>query len=164
MQETIQTGDVCLDLAQGRACHVIDVHEGDAADWSEENNYEITENYANERLGATDDDRVYEVVYCNSAKSEPSKSYGMPESRLLRVETEAADDGRPVADRIRAEVLEDVFGAMMDTGHDTEVVAGILEETIDQGVVRESQGVAEAARISTDGGEAVGLDEFGGGE
>jgi hypothetical protein len=33
----------------------------------------------------------------------------MPESRLLRIETEAADDGRPVRERIVRDVLVELF-------------------------------------------------------
>ena len=105
----IQPGDVCLDLAQGRQVHVINDTGLTAKEWSEQNNYELTENYGNSRLGARDDDRVFDVVYCSNIKSEPSKDYAFPESRLARVETETADGGRPVADRIRLDVLETMF-------------------------------------------------------
>lgn len=102
----IQIGDVCLDLAQGRPVHVVEALDVDAAEWSERNNYELTENYGNSRLGASDDDAVFEVVYCSNLKSEPSKTYAMPESRLGRVETESADDGMPVYDRVAVDVLK----------------------------------------------------------
>lgn len=103
-------GDVALDLAQGRPVHVIEATGQTAAEWSDANDYELTENYGNGRLGASDDDRVFEVVYCSNAKSEPSKTYAMPESRLLRIETEAADDGRPVYQRAVRDTLEALFG------------------------------------------------------
>ena len=109
MSEEIRVGDVCLDLAQGRPVHVVGDTGQTAAEWSEANNYELAENYGNSRLDTTPEDRVYDVVYCSSAKSEPSKTYAFPESRLLRVETEAADDGRPVAERAVQDVLEQLF-------------------------------------------------------
>jgi len=127
----IQVGDVCLDLTQGRPVHVVEDLQQTAAEWSDANNYELCENYGNDRLGASDDDAVYEVVYCSSAKSEPSKTYAMPESRLLRVETESADDGRPVADRVAVDILTDVFGLMERrpafSESDIEAVAGNVD-------------------------------------
>lgn len=113
MSKTIQVGDVVLDLAQGRAMHVLERYDGDAAEWSDENDYDLTGNYGNSRLGATESDAVFECVYCNSLKSEPSKTYAFPESRLARVETEAADDGRPVADRILVNLLDELFQVAM---------------------------------------------------
>jgi len=110
MSEPIQVGDVCLDLTQGRPVHVVDDTGQTAVEWSEANDYELCENYGNSRLDAADDDAVYECVYCSSAKSEPSKSYAMPESRLLRIETEAADDGPPVIERIQRDLLADIMG------------------------------------------------------
>jgi hypothetical protein len=103
--QVIRPGDICLDLAQGRPVHVLEDTGLTAAEWSEQNDYDLLENYANERFDATEHDRVYDVVYCSSAKSEPSKSYAFPESRLLRSETEAADGGAPVAVRERRRTL-----------------------------------------------------------
>lgn len=110
----IQVGDVCLDLAQGRPVHVVEATGQDAAAWSEANNYDLCDNYGNSRLGASDSDAVFEVVYCSNAKSEPSKTYAMPDSRLLRVETERADGGRPVRDRIVVDVLERLLVSVDD--------------------------------------------------
>jgi len=125
MTDDIQVGDVCLDLAQGRPVHVLEATGQTAAEWSEANGYDLVKNYGNGRLGATDDDAVFEVVYCSNAKSEPSKTYAMPEARLLRVETEAADDGRPVRDRVVLDVLtqlqansDGLHGAIRDCAHD----------------------------------------------
>jgi len=105
-----EIGDVALDLAQGRPVHIIADTGQTADDWSEQHNYDLVDNYGNSRFGATADDRIYDVVYCSSAKSEPSKSYAMPESRLLRIETEAADDGPPVIERIQRDLLADIMG------------------------------------------------------
>jgi len=117
----LQVSDVALDLTKGRPVHVVERYDGDAADWSEANNYELTENYGNSRLGASETDAVFEVVYCSSAKSEPTKTYAMPEARLLRVETEAADGGRPVRERIEIELLADVLSAiLLGANHQTE--------------------------------------------
>jgi hypothetical protein len=118
MTADIQIGDVCLDLTQGRPVHVIEDTGLTAAEWSEQESYKLTENYGNGRLGATDEDSVFEVVYCSSAKSQPSKTYAMPESRLLRIETEAADDGRQVYDRVVRDVLEALFDLAMTLDED----------------------------------------------
>jgi hypothetical protein len=129
----IQTGDVCLDLAQGRPVHVVEDTGLTAGEWADANNYDLTENYGNGRLGATDDDRVFEVVYCSNAKSEPSKTYAMPESRLLRVETEAADGGRPVRERIVRETLVRLFknGNRADLQAQAKV-AGFSDDLVDE--------------------------------
>jgi hypothetical protein len=105
----IQTGDVCLDLAQGRPVHIIEPTGQTVAEWSDANGYDLADNYGNARLDTTADDMVFDVVYCSSAKSDPSKSYAMPSSRLLRVETEHADGGRPVRERVVRDVLERLF-------------------------------------------------------
>lgn len=114
----IQVGDVCLDLCQGRAVHVLEDTGLTAEEWSERESYSLVDNYGNSRMGSTPDDRVYNVVYCNNLKSRPSKPYAFPSSRLGRVETEAADDGRPVADRVRSQVLESLFTAAQDINFD----------------------------------------------
>ncbi|WP_254535268.1 hypothetical protein [Halomarina litorea] len=101
MSRALHIGDVALDLAQGRPVQVMDVLDEDAAEWSEQNGYDLTENYANERLGTSPMDTVYDCVYVNNARSEPSKTYAFPESRLLRLEPEAAtDDEWPVQERL----------------------------------------------------------------
>ena len=127
----IRVGDVCLDLAQGRPVHVIQDTGLDAVEWSDANGYELLENYGNSRLGASSGDRVYDVVYCSSAKSEPSKSYAMPESRLLRIETEAADDGRPVADRAVRDVLEQLYDLAMTLDTDWAVEPDGFEHALE---------------------------------
>lgn len=115
--ERLQVGDVALDLAQGRPVHVLEDTGLTAAEWSELNEYELCENYGNARLDAAPEDSVFEVVYCSSIKSEPSKTYAMPESRLVRVETEAADGGRPVAERVREALLTDLLAEAYQTGN-----------------------------------------------
>ena len=105
----IQVGDVVLDLCQGRPMQVIGDPQQTAAEWSGDNGYDLLDNYGNSRLGADPNDRVFECVYVGSIKSEPSRDYTFPESRLARVEVESADDGRPVADRVRVETLEALF-------------------------------------------------------
>ncbi|OIB59379.1 hypothetical protein [Natrialba sp. SSL1] len=129
----IKPGDIVLDLAQGRPMHVLERYEnddgefGDAQEWSDENDYELTENYANDRLGASKSDAVFECVYCSNIKSEPNKTYAFPESRLGRVETEAADGGRQVFDRIVTQVLEELF---LRAAEDDEQAVDVLERYV----------------------------------
>jgi len=112
-------GAVALDLAQGRPVHIVEDTGQTAREWSDRNDYELADNYGNDRLGASDADRVFDVVYCSNAKSEPSKTYAMPESRLLRIETEATtDDGRTVDERITIDLLEALFDAAYRSGSD----------------------------------------------
>jgi len=146
----IQVGDVALDLAQGRPVHVVEQFDGDAEQWSDANNYDLTDNYGNSRLGASEDDAVFEVVYCSSAKSEPTKTYAMPAARLLRIETEAADDGRPVRERIVRDVLETIMknadDARMDADADT---ISALTAGLDPEVVSEAYELADVEQTIT---------------
>lgn len=136
----IETGDVVLDLTQGRTMQVVEEHRQTAREWSGENDYELVENYANERMGASEDDLVYECVYAGSVKNRPSKSYAFPESRLARVEVEEAVDGRRVQERIARDVLVGVFDSMLRydalDDEDVEAVArhigGVDEDVVDE--------------------------------
>ena len=154
MTDQLQIGDVALDLTQGRPVHVIDDTEQTVAEWSDANDYDLTENYGNSRLDTAADDRVYDVVYCSSAKSEPSKTYAMPASRLLRIETEAADDGRSVYDRVAFEVLTDLFDAAYRSGQDATLAT--LEGLAQDAVGKE---LTTAAREYADAGHQIGGDE-----
>ena len=144
MTDEIQVGDVCLDLCQGRPVHVIEGTLRTAAEWSNDNGYDLVENYGNARLGTTPNDLVYEVVYCSDATSQPSKTYAMPESRLLRVETEAADEGRPVADRVALDVLEGLFDAAYRSGSDRtlSILEALAQDALGKDVTNEARELA----------------------
>ncbi|GAB3669587.1 hypothetical protein [Halopiger thermotolerans] len=152
----IKPGDVALDLAQGRPVHVLEDTEQTALEWTNEYGYDLLENYGNARFNASADDRVFDVVYCSSVKSEPNKTYAFPESRLMRIETEKADGGRQVFDRIVATVLEELF---LRAAEDDEQAADVLEQyakdasskldsDIPIGAVHEARELAEAARLT----------------
>ncbi|MFW5896204.1 MAG: hypothetical protein ACOCUA_02350 [archaeon] len=153
----LQVGDVALDMAQGRPVHVVADTGQTAREWSDANGYDLLENYGNGRLGVGPEDRVFDVVYCSDASSKPSKTYAFPESRLLRVETEAADDGRPVADRVRVDVLEalltlaktlDENWSVEPTSFDDAMGKLIANaEAIDDDLAGEAVELAEAARF-----------------
>lgn len=138
---TLQVGDVALDLAQGRPVHILEDTGLDAAEWSELNDYDLVENYGNSRLNATADDRVYRCVYCSSLKSEPSKDYSFPESRLCRVETEAADDGPPVAQRVRERLLADLLAEAHHVGNGdlTQALTAVASAVVAEDVLQAAQ-------------------------
>jgi hypothetical protein len=146
--DEIRVGDVCLDLAQGQPVHVINDTGLNAYNWSQQNDYEITENYGNSRFDASDDDRVVEVVYCSNIKNEPSKSYAFPVSRLARVETEAADNGRQVADRLVVEALESLFGAAFRSGSEQTltILEDLAEDAFGKDITGEGRELAEVNR------------------
>jgi len=143
----IQVGDVALDLAQGRPVHVLADTGLTAAEWSELEGYDLCGNYGNSRLGAEPDDRVFDVVYCSNAKSEPSKTYAFPESRLLRIETEAADARGQVYDRVARDLLERLFISAFERGESIEAqwVADRMETLgVGERVVSEAWEIADA--------------------
>lgn len=113
----IQIGDVVLDLAQGRPMQVVDRAADSVAIWERANDYDLTGNYGNSRLGATAEDAVFTCVYTGSIKSEPSKTYDFPESRLARIETEAAH-GEIVQETFAIELLADMVEAAADWDED----------------------------------------------
>jgi len=131
MSEAIQVGDVALDQAQGRPVHVVNDPEQTVAEWNDDHQYDLLDTYGNQRCGVSPDDRVYDVVYCSNAKSEPSKTYAFPESRLLRIETEAADDGRPVAERAVLNVLEQLYDLAMNLDSEWAVEPDDFEDALD---------------------------------
>jgi len=96
-----------------------------------------------------------EAVHCSSAKSEPSKTYAMPESRLLRIETEAADGGRAVYERVAREALEAVFDSMYRNESLTDGdVAAVAQHVggLDPDLVDEARELAEVKQtIGGDG-------------
>lgn len=158
MSDEIRVGDVALDLTQGRPVHIVEDTEQTVAEWSGDNDYDLEANYGNSRLGTGPNERVYDVVYCSSAKSEPSKTYAMPASRLLRIETEAADDGRPVADRIARDVLERLMGcaAMLDGGPDADDIEMLARyEAFDADLVTAARECVDVEQtISAEGDDA----------
>ncbi len=96
---------------------------------------------------------MFDVVYCSSLKSTPSKTYAYPESRLGRTESEAADAGRQVADRVVVAVLEKLFerAATDDDGAVT-VLERYATDVGYQDEAAEARELAEVDRII--GGEA----------
>ena len=106
-----QIGDPVMDAAQGRAMVVVRAADETVREWSERENYELTDNYANAKFGASDAEAVVECVYVSDVRSEPSKTYTFPASRLRLIDAHHADDGLRIAERVRLNVLEALFTA-----------------------------------------------------
>jgi hypothetical protein len=68
----------------------------------------------------------------------------MPESRLLRVETEAADNGPPVHDRVARDVLEAMFdSAYRSAGDETvSVLEALAQDAVGKDVTAEARELA----------------------
>lgn len=145
--ENLQIGDVVLDLAQGRPMQIVDRYDGNAADWSEEKDYDLVGNYGNGRLGATEHDAVFSCVYCSSIKSEPSKTYDFPESRLARVEVDHAEED---LERIQYEIRQRFLVDLLVAGYGHEDLPGEAHEAIVEvaSVVAEPRLASEAEELA----------------
>ena len=123
-------GDPVIDLAQGRPMVVVDAPQQDVGDWSEANDYDLQDNYANSRFGPKLSEPVVECVYVGDIRSEPSKTYTFPVSRCKLIEVHHADDGRRVADRVVATLAEDILeaAAAVDGGPAVGRVAAVLQQ------------------------------------
>jgi hypothetical protein len=110
--------DPVVDCAQGRPMVVIDAPAQTVAEWSDANNYDLTENYANSKFGCHAEEYVVECVYVSDVRSEPSKTYTFPASRLRLIDAHHADDGRRLADRVLEGVAEALFAAAIQNGAD----------------------------------------------
>lgn len=115
MTNPYKIGDPVCDLAQGRAMVVLEAPEQTVSGWSDENGYDLMENYANEKLNIAADEYVVECVYVSNIQSEPSRTYTFPVSRVVLIDAHHADDGRRIADRVVVDVLERLFGAAIDS-------------------------------------------------
>ncbi|TYL37299.1 hypothetical protein CV102_18390 [Natronococcus pandeyae] len=145
VKQPIKLGDVCLNLAWGRPVHVITETGQTVAEWLEANNYNLLDSYGNSRFDTAEDDRVFDVVYCSSLKSRPSKTYAYPESQLGSIESEAADAGRQVADRVVVNALEELFER---TAKDDEGAVAVLEwYATDIGYTDEAAEACELAEV-----------------
>ena len=146
-------GDPVMDAAQGRPMVVLDAPNQTVAEWSEANNYDLTENYANSKFDAAADEFVVRCVYVSDVRSEPSKDYTFPVSRVRLIDAHHADDGMRVADRVAVDLLKQLFGAALDHDHTAtvaDVAALVAEAGVDDEVASLGQELAEADRLSSD--------------
>lgn len=124
LTDDFQLGDPVIDLANGRTMIVVETPMQTVAEWSGDNDYDLTENYANARLRARPNDRVYGCVYAASIQSEPSGPrggegpYTFPSSRLARVTIESVEGVRRVYEAVAVDVLEQLFGTAMTLDED----------------------------------------------
>lgn len=135
VQNSYQIGDPVVDLAQGRPMVVLDAPDTTVAEWSDANNYDLEGNYANGKFDPTPTEAVVECVYVSDVRSEPSKSYTFPVSRVCLIDAHHADDGERIAERVRMDVLEALFRACpgeQSQGTLRELCreAGVSEETV----------------------------------
>jgi len=93
-----KVGDPVVDLAQGRPMLVVRTPAKNMAEWSGDNGYDLAENYANSKFDPQPDEPVVECVYVSDIRSEPSKTYTFPVSRVALIDVHHADDGRRVYD------------------------------------------------------------------
>lgn len=107
-------GDPVVDLAQGRPMIVLDAPDLTVAEWSDANGYDLQGNYANGKFGPADDEAVVECVYVSDVRSEPSKTYTFPVSRVALIDAHHADDGRRVYERAVRGVLAAMFAVAAD--------------------------------------------------
>ena len=109
-------GDPVMDAAQGRPMIVLDAPDETVAEWSDANNYDLTDNYANAKFGCHEDEAVVECVYVSDVRSEPSKTYTFPASRVRLIDVHHADGGRRVYERVVRGFLAALFVAAHDAG------------------------------------------------
>lgn len=148
-------GDPVMDAAQGRPMIVIDAPDETVATWSESNDYDLTANYANEKFGASTGEPVVECIYVSDVRSEPSKTYTFPASRLRLIDVHHADDGRRLYDRVARDLLEAVFAAAMqadDVALDTVVRLSRRAGVVDPSAIDEARELADIA-MGLDGGD-----------
>jgi hypothetical protein len=145
-------GDPVVDLAQGRPMVVLGAPTDTVAEWSDRNGYDLMDNYANRKFDPDADEGIVECVYVSDVRSEPSKTYTFPVSRVALIDVHHADGGRRVADRIISELLSELFmAASADTTRRT-----LREVAIQAGV---SEGVVEEARELAELGQHAATDD-----
>lgn len=136
-------GDPVMDAAQGRPMIVLERLQQTVAEWSEANNYDLTENYGNSRFGADADEPVYVTAYVSDVSSQPSKTYTFPQSRLRLIETHRAEpELRRVYDAVAVDVLRRLFGAIDCEGSDN-LLGNVASGQFDAGLVAEARELAD---------------------
>lgn len=128
----LQLGDPVMDAAQGRPMVVLDVPDQTVAEWSEANGYDLQSNYANGKFDPDPDEGVVECVYVSDVRSEPSKTYTFPRSRVVLIDAHHADDGRRIADRVAFDLLADLFDAAYRSGSDSTLamLEGLAQDVV----------------------------------
>jgi hypothetical protein len=152
VEQLYHVGDPVVDLAQGRPMLILEAPETTVEEWSTSNNYELTENYANAKLDTTPSMPVVRCVYLSDIRSEPSKDYTFPTARVALIDAHHADDGRRIHDRVKLDVLEQLFDAAYRSGSDRtlSVLEGLAENVFGKDVTTEARELASVEHtIST---------------
>jgi len=146
-------GDPVMDATQGRSMVVLEARDQTVAEWSEANSYDLTDNYGNQKFDVSPDEPVVKCAFTSNVKSEPSRSYTYPVSRVRLIDSHNADDGRRIGDRVVVELLESLFGAALDADHtvDASAVSALAGEAgVDSELVKEAAEVADASRLTAE--------------
>lgn len=132
--DDFQLGDPCIDLATGRTVTVVGLPGKTVAEWSGDNDYDLTDNYANERTRVSPNDPVIEAAYTSSVQSEPNGprgsdegAYTFPSSRLARVTIESIDGVDRVYDAIARDVLTQMLKSVASDGARSNITAAARE-------------------------------------
>lgn len=137
---------------------VLEALDKTVSEWSEENQYQLTENYANSKLGTKESEYAVRCVYVSDIRSEPSKDYTFGESRVALIDAHHADGGRRMADRVRADVLADVFQTLRAEDMNTAVdllAATLVADGYDADLTDEALELADVAlTIGAEGDDA----------
>lgn len=155
MREDYRIGDPVMDAAQGRAMVVVAAPDQTVAEWSEANNYDLLENYANAKFDPSPDEPAVECVYVSDVRSEPSKTYTFPASRLRLIDVHHADDGRRLSERVALGVLEQLFDAAYSSGSDRtlSILEALAQDAVGKEMTTEARELADVAH--TVGSEEV---------
>lgn len=155
MTNPYKIADPVVDLAQGRPMVVLEAPNQTVSEWTEENSYDLKSNYANDKLDTDSDDYVVRCVYVSDIRSEPSKDYTFPASRLRLIDVHHADDGRRVYDRVAVDLLEAMFAHALGRNEDLEA-AWLQELAVAVGV--DADAVDEAWELA-DVAQTIGSEE-----
>lgn len=165
LADDFQLGDPVVDLANGRAMVIVEKLADRVDEYDE---YDLEDNYANERLRVSPADPVYGTEYVASVGSEPSgprygdPPYAFPSSRLGRPTIESVDGIERVYEMVARDVLERLFveaagdagryaSALDDPAEVLDSIAGAALE--DRDLVDEARELADVEQtIATDGG------------
>jgi hypothetical protein len=131
MEQPFRVGDPVVDLAQGRPMLCLEAPT-------------MTENYANAKLDTTPSMPVVRCVYLSDIRSDPSKDYTFPASRVALIDAHHADDGRRIHERVQLQVLEELFDAAYRSGRDRtlSVLEGLAEDAVGKDVTSEARELA----------------------
>jgi hypothetical protein len=160
MEQPFCVGDPVVDLAQGRPMLILEAPKTSVEEWSNSNDYELVENYANAKLDTTPGEAVVRCVYLSDIRSEPSKDYTFPASRVALIDAHHADDGRRIHHRVKLDVLEQLFDAAYRSGSDRtlSVLEGLAADAVGKDLTAEARELASVEHTISTGDTSPGGD------